>query len=539
MAAPFSNANEPFGSARLAGPEDAARAGLFTREPHSLLVGFIGNQPLWYSGMGGAVCIAGARSGKLRDLLAYNICCGIHTPSMVILDVKGELAAISRWQVPDGKFCIYWNPTGLHGIRGSRINPVGHIRKDSPTLVPDLKIYIENTIAPSGAAQGRFFEGRARELVEGICLTIVEINGVLTLPDLYYAINLVVAGGEAWLDFAFEMSECGYDIAVRTEAEIASAREDSSGGFKGILGEITRAYSCLSDPVLLASVSPPFDFCLSKLCESDQTYQLYLMPPSDFVEAWAPVIKAMLVAARTYKARAPSAPRQTWVLDECGNLAGPQSGEFPLLLRLFTRDAGLGIRPWAFFQSVKQMKMLGADGDTVILSSAALQNWFGVRDLETATMLSRMLGHETLRYRDEQRREAARHARIMAAQSLFGGGDPFRAGLEMAHQARMATVPLLKGRPLRTPDEILNTPPGKQYIFADGLNGPIYADRRAYYEQPFMAGRFHPNPYHPPQSHVQVMTPRGPQWRLVVVEPVPKRFSHYPQYRDGTWSRIA
>lgn len=533
MAFPFSNAAHPFGSARFAEPKEIAGAGMLSRAPHSLLVGFLGKRLLTYSAMGGAVCVAGARSGKLRDLLAYNICCGIHAPTMVILDVKGELAAISQNQTPDHKFCIYWNPAALHGLPRHRINPVDYIRSDSPTLVSDTKVFAENMIPPSGSPQSEYFEGRAREFLEALVLTLTRLHGALSLPDIYRAINLVVIGGEKWLDLAFDMSASGFDQAERIEEEIAAGRDDSSGGFRGILGELTKAFSCLSDPVLLDSVSPPFDFSLSQLCESEQTYNLYLMPPSEFVEAWAPIIKSIFVAARTYKARTPSAPRQTWILDECGQLGG-----FPLVIRLFTRDAGLGIRPWAFFQSTKQMKALGPDGENLILSSAALRSFFGVRDEDSAATISRMLGDQTLAYIDPHRRAAALHAKSRAVRAIIGGGDPFKAGMEIAHQSRLADLPVLRPRRLLSTDEILGMPPGRQIIFADGLSHAIYAERRAYFDQRFMAGRYHPNPYFPPDSHVRVRTRWGYRWRRVVVEPVPRAFAHYPQYAHGHWSRI-
>ena len=91
---------------------------------------------------------------------------------------------------------------------------------------------------------------------------------------------------------------------------------------------------------------------------------------------------------------------------------------------------------------------------------------------------------------------------------------------------------------LRTPSEILNMPPDKQFIFCDGLQNPIYADRKPYYDQAFMAGRYHPNPYHPPLDKVRVKTLFGAAWKRVIREPVPQAFAHYPQYRDGVWSRI-
>ncbi|MEQ8602859.1 MAG: type IV secretory system conjugative DNA transfer family protein [Marivibrio sp.] len=534
MAGPIqNNADHPFGSARFAGPEEIARAGLFTREPHSLLVGFIDHQPLWYSGMGGAMCVAGPRSGKLTTLIAMNICSGIHLPSMIVLDVKGELAAISQDQTPDRKFCLYWNPRGLHGLPQHRINPLDYIRKDSPSLISDIKVLAENKLPDSGGTDGRYFPGRGREFIEALAITVTLRDGVLTYPALYQAINLLVMGGDAWLDFAFEMQETGIESVRRIEEEIAASRADSSGGFRGIIGEITRAFSALSDPELMASVSPPFDAFLADVFAGDQTYQVYLMPPGETVEAWGPVIKAFFVAARTYKARAPSAPRITFVLDEIGNL-----GAFPLAMQLYTRDAGIGIRPWGFWQSAAQMKTLAPGAETIIPASSALQNWFGVRDPQTANALSRQMGSETLRHVDQERALHAQHAKRKAAMAAFNGADPFAAAMEARHQAQLAGVPALKERALMSPDEILGLPPGKQIIFADGLAHPILADRYPYYEMPSMAGRYHPNPFFPPVDRVQVMTSRGPAWRRVVTEPVPRAFTHYPQYRNGTWSRI-
>ena len=533
MVQPFTNAHQPFGSARFSRPEELAAAGLFTRDANALFMGFYDRLPIWYSGMGGAITVAGARSGKLTGLISFSILNGMYPGTLVILDIKGgELASISQYQVP-GKFCICWNPGRAAGLPYHRINPTAFIHASSPTLVSDVKVFCENTVVATGAAQSVFFEGRAREMLEALVLVIVKRDGVLTLSALYEAINLMVRGGEAWLDLAFEMSESGFASVERIEEAIAASRDDSSGGFKGILGEITRAFACLSDPMLLESVSPPYDFCLSELTRSDQAYNLYVMPPSDFVETWAAVIKTFFVAARTYKARAPTAPRQTWILDECGNL-----GAFPLVVRLYTRDAGIGIRPWSFWQSTKQMNAIAQDGESILMASAACKTFFGIRDENTAQSLSRMIGSETLSFFDPRQREQSRQGAIRAARSLFTGGNPLQAGLELAHHRRMAATPSIKERRLLTPDELLGLPEDKMILYADGLSHPVYATRRAYYDLPDMAGRYHPNPFFPPDSHVRVMSARGPAWRPVIHEPVPHQFAHYPQYVDGHWSYI-
>lgn len=533
MSHPFSNADAPFGSARFAEPGEVARAGMLAQRPDSLFTGFIGNRPLWYSGMGGGLLVAGARSGKLTDWLAYNLCSGIYAGSIVFLDMKGEGGAISRDLTPDRKFCIYWNPTKQHNLPFHRINPVDHLCADSLTLVSDTKVFCQNMVAATGSTNGVFFEERAREFLEAVVVTLVRLKGVLTFPDLYQALNLLVGGGETWLDFAFEMSEAESEFVRRVEEEIANSRTDTSGGFKGILGELIKAFACLSDPVLMESVSPPYDFSFAQLCKDKRAYQVYLVCPAEFVESWSPVLKAMFVGAMAYKSRAPSAPRQTWILDECAAL-----GAFPLAVKLFTYGAGIGIRPVAVFQSAKQMKALGPDADTIIQSSAALQCWFGVRDLETATMLSRRIGSETLAYTDKHRREAALYAQQRAAMALFQGRNLIRSAMEFAHNARTARLPVLKQRSLLSPDEILAMPADRQIIFVDGVAHPIFAERRPYYEQAFMAGRYHPNPYYPPQDRVRVKTRGGFAWRRVVVEPVPRQYAHYPQYAGGFWSRV-
>ena len=117
----LNNADYRYGSAALATLSDARKAGLLNQTALSLFVGFMGDTPLWYSGMGGVLLVAGARGGKLRDLLGYNICHSICRSTMLILDMKGELAAVSADQTPDRKHCIYWNPLGLHGLGRRRI----------------------------------------------------------------------------------------------------------------------------------------------------------------------------------------------------------------------------------------------------------------------------------------------------------------------------------------------------------------------------------------------------------------------------------
>ena len=534
MAFPIDNETMRFGSAQFASAHDAKRAGLFRKSSDSVLLGYLSGKPLYFGGQGGIATVAGARSGKLRDVLGYTLCGASYAEHIVCLDVKaGELAAISQNQTRLMKPCIYWNPRGIGGFPVHRINPVDHIHVRSPSLVSDVKVFCENVITLSGSANGQYFEQRARELVEALCLTLVERDGSLTLPALYGAINLAMQGGDEWLSLAFEMHESRFPLVRRVEEEIHQGREDGGGGFRGILGEVAKSFQALSDPVLMASVSPPFDFSFEALIRSSKRYNVYLMPPVEYLDAWAPIIKALFVSAMTYKSRAPGSARQLWILDECAQL-----GAFPLALKLFTFGAGIDIRPWAVFQSVNQMDALGRNARSILLSSAAVQQYFGVRDIETAQAISRMCGQQTLEYNDALAQAGAAHAKRMALQAFMAGDDPVRAAFEARHYSGLQRHRTKQVRDLRTADEVLATPDDSQYIFCDPLSHPLYAQRMPYYEQRFMAGLFHPNPFHPPRDQVRIKTRSGFENRRIIEGAVPAQYTHLPQYQSRPYSYV-
>ena len=523
------------GRARTAFAYELRKAKMLRQRPDSLFVGFLRNRPIWYSQPGGILLTAGARAGKLRDLLAYNLCAGICSLTMVILDPKGELAVISQDQTPDRKFVIRWNPARLHGLSGSRSNPVSNLNIWNPYLVSDTKAFCENMIAETGSPSAKHFEGLAQQYLEGTILALVERDGVLTLPALYTAINQMVAGGEAWLKGAgFDLADSQFEIARRIEAEIHGARNADSRELISILGELTRAFAPLSDPNLMASVSPPFDFDLADLTRSDQAYQVYLMVPAEYTKAWSGITKAILVNAMLYKARAPQAPRQVWILDE----AAQACQGFTLLTQLYTYGAGIGITPLAVFQSTDQMKLVSPGAETIIPASAQLKIYFALRELGSATTVSRMMGTQTLRYDDALQQGRASHARRQAMWDIVNGADPIEAGMRASHQTQASVHRSSQRRDLMSPAEVMSLAGDKMLLFVDGVEFPILADRRPYWTVPWMAGRYHPNPYHPPLDRVTVQTRWSRRTRWVNVDPVPEAFAHYPQYANGFWSHI-
>lgn len=388
-------------------------------------------------------------------------------------------------------------------------------------------------------ADSDYFIVRGREYGEAITLAIVELMGELTFSALYEAINLIPGASDEWLDFAFHMSCSSFPLVRSVEAEIAAPRGDSGNGFRGIIGGLMRSVACLSDPLLMASVSPPFTMSLEDVVASDQAWQVYLCPPAEFIGPWSPIIKSALVALMLLKVRAPSAPRITFFMDECGQLVSGDNGGFPLVPRLYSYGAGIGIQPVCIFQSNGQMHDLAPRAKDIILSSSAATLTFALRcDWEGCQDTSRRLGRQTLSYDNDLDQERAVHARNRALQSLIRGGDPLQAGLALSHHAFEQMHRAKIGCPLRMEDEIMNMPSDRAYFFHEDVPYPIELERRPYWTQAGLAGRFHPNPYHPPIDRVVVQTRWGTRTRHVLQEPVSPEFAHYPRYRDGYWSRV-
>ncbi len=184
------------------------------------------------------------------------------------------------------------------------------------------------------------------------------------------------------------------------------------------------------------------------------------------------------------------------------------------------------------------MDNLGPSGRAIILSSAALQINFGIRDIEEAKRISDMLGIQTLKYDRRLNQAEAAMRRQEIVQELMRGGDPFELNARLSHMDRASAHQHDVRRPLRTADEVLHGPDGEAFIFVDGVRYPILAQRRKYFEERMFARRYHPNPFYPPSDCVQIQTRFGKRWRRVIREPVPAKWAHLPQYSDGFWSRI-
>jgi len=78
-------------------------------------------------------------------------------------------------------------------------------------------------------------------------------------------------------------------------------------------------------------------------------------------------------------------------------------------------------------------------------------------------------------------------------------------------------------------------PEDEQIIFISGQNiPPIKANKYPYFTRREMAGRYLPNPYHPPTDKVRVQGLFGKKWLRVNTVLIPQNYRLFPQYKGQT-----
>lgn len=521
-----------FGSASWASESELRAAGLF--DSIGPQIGFSKGRPTYVAGDAPLITIGGAGSGKTRDLLGYFVCASPGQRA-AILDPRGELAAISHHiHAVYGDYMYCWNPVGLCGLPHSNCNVLDILRLDSRTLSPDVAFIVEGLIPTSGSSNGRYFEQRAQSWTGEILKSRVEINGQTSLPDLYRTINSIEGDRQAWADQLEAMLSSRFESVRRTAAEMLVKQQDAPKEFGGIIGEIYAQLSFLDDPVILSALEAS-DFSLEALADPRQPAKVFLNIPAKYLSIWSPLIRLFFTVTMLYKSRAPDAPRITLLIDEAGQL-----GRFEALLSAFTFGRGEGIRAWAVFQDTGQIvRNFGAPALRSFIGSAQTRQFFGVRDDETAQLVSTMLGSETLEFDDALQQEAARKHKYDTVRAVLEGRDPFEAAREFTHFSFNASHRTKQARALMSPDEILAMPEDRQIVFVSGKNlKPLYLEKHPYFSRREMAGRYIGNPYHPPTDHVRIVGRFGSRAVPVVTEAVPRKFAAFPQYASGEWSYL-
>lgn len=532
MNMPNFNEQFRFGSAGWADEWQMRRAGLFAGR--GLPIGFMGRQSLHLEGDAPLITFGGAGTGKLTTVIS-RIMCTVQDRSMIVLDPRGEIAATFMPALArHGIEAFLWNPYRLHGLPSHHCNPLDPIDPRTSTFHADCKLAARALVTVTSKSDGKYFEQRGSGWVEAIIKFDAEVFGQTNLANLMRVINVVEGDAKNWATFLEAMLTSTFEDVRRTAGEMITKQQDSPREFGSVMGEIYASLSFLDDPVLRASLENP-DFSLEDVCNSSSRKIVFLMIPAEYLHQSAACLRQFFTACMLYKSRAPGSRRLLMLIDEAAQL-----GPFQALQQLYTYGRGIGIQPWTFWQDIGQIgHNFGATGTDTFLASAQMRQFLGTRDYNTARLISNMLGTETLEYNDTRLQEEATRQKRLAVQRALQGEDMLPALMEAAHFSKAAQMRTKQARKLLTEDEVLSLGADKQILFLSGKEPlAVLAERRPYFECAELAGQYLPNPYHPPYDHVRIATRWGARDARVIREPVPRKYSSFAQYRNGSWAYV-
>lgn len=489
-----------------------------------LQLGHFEQSPLYSDHSGAIVTIAGAQSGKGRDILLYNVC--NYRGSMLIHDPKGEQYAVSLMhQHKLGIKAYGLNPFSMHGLPSHATNLLDLLTADSKTLYSDCQIIVENFISVSPREPS--FDTRAQEWLKFIMIALLQTHKSITLPRVFDAVNSIEGDPAAFHANVLEPMQSIDTKGAAIAAEIMTKQTQAPKEFTAIMSSLNGAFIWM-EPALRDMLSGS-DVSMKDLCGRKKT-KIFIMLPAEMITACAPLIRLMFSIGMIHKQRKPNAPRVVYLVDEAGQL-----GRFPELLKSLTYGAGCGVRTWAVFQDTGQiMENFGEQAITTFLGSAQTRQFFGVGDERTATMISNMLGKQTLHYDNSKEQRQAAQSRYANAQGILRGQIPIediyhglQSAANMHHQDRQS-------RPLLTPEEILNLQPDRQILMVrDVTNGTILGHKYPFFTRRSMAGKYMPNPYYKPKHFVKVKGGFFFGYAPVIpwFKPIFKR--HYLQFQKG------
>jgi type IV secretion system protein VirD4 len=414
-------------------------------------------------------------SGKGTRLLVPNLL-RLEGRSIIVVDPKGELTAItSEWRrtVSD---VIVLNPFDVLDIKGAGFNPLASLDPDSRTFVDDAAALGEALIKIEG--NDPHWPESAQELIVALLMWEVQrakrerrlprlenVRALLTEPDEYEPqpnANLRPKQVRGLRVTAAQMcDEGGPEIEsligrfLRGNDEIASIQSTAD----------TQTRWLLSRPMRDHLVQDDVDF--SRLKKRPTT--VYLILPAERMRTHAVWLRLVIVSALR-ALYTPGGLPTLFMLDEFAQLGhlGPIEDAFGLV-------RGYGVQLWPVLQDLNQLKALYKDRWETFVGNAGVVQGFAPNDLTTADWMSRRAGDTTI---------AA--ASYNEGDAHNPGGASTSSGMSYS-QAR---------RRLFLPQELMDFPQGTGLLWPAGTSKSVPFRAPGYWRDETLQRRARPNPYH-------------------------------------------
>lgn len=395
-------------------------------------------EPLRYDGPRHLLTVAPNRSGKGTCAIIPNLL--TLDNSVLVIDPKGENAAITARRRRAFGDVHLLNPFNEHGLGTARFNPLAHLSLDDPNHVAEVGGIAEALIVSEG--NNPHFPNSARDLVEALMLHLIETESkegrVATLPKMRSLLTAPRIQFLATLEAMVTESE--YDFISDPAGRFAAGTDEMAS----VLSTAITQTSFLSHPAI-ADVLSGADFSMIDL--KDRPTSVYVILPSRYLVRFSRFFRLLVVAAIDQLQSRPGGVKTTLMLDEFAAL-----GHLSAIETAFGQAAGFNVQLWPFLQDLNQLKDIYKTRWESFIANAGVVQWFTPNDITTAEYLSKRLGQFT-------------------AQTVSTSSSASGASISQGET----------GRPFQTIQDLMSLQPTASILTLSGLKNGIYATRHPYY----------------------------------------------------------
>ncbi|WP_319586768.1 type IV secretory system conjugative DNA transfer family protein [uncultured Desulfobulbus sp.] len=416
------------------------------------------------------VSIGATRSKKTVGTIIPNI---LWAPgSAFVLDSKGEIAwATAPYLRFIGKKVVIVDPFNeINKTYGQLVfiyeiiacyNPLADLNPSDPYYTAKLYDLFTGLIPCTDPRNDHWING-ARDIAIGITDALIRSeHEEATLPGVMKVIHSGIEGIKSLANTVLDdpvtyPSTCLARMLLERYSTLNPAHDNREDRY--FISTARNQLNFLNDPMIQESLSRS-DFSFREFTDNTTELVVFFVLPPHLLEAYSGLTRMMIsMAINAVSSNCNSLTNPVnFYLDEFGTV-----GSLPVVSRAFGLMGGRGIRLWIFIQTISQLKRDYHNDWQNFLGNSSAISVLKVFDLETAQLVSDMLGQGIKRYGSEQTGD-------------YSNND--------SHTFM---------RPLLAPEAILRLPADTGILITDTY--PVYYRKvRSYADQPF-CNVIRPNP---------------------------------------------
>jgi type IV secretion system protein VirD4 len=464
-------------------PEKRQAAGGFATEDHlrngglfrcdGIRIGFSqGGKVLRYAGAGHLLLVAAARTGKALTVLVTAILSLPRRYSLLVIDPKAELCAITgHFRRRYGDVFVL-NPFGillahLRNLKQACYNPLSILDPSSSAFHATCDKLAEAICPDDLAGAERHWIMSARMLISGIIAALVKFGAVAD-RNLVAVRNVITgANGHSVFEFCRECMSLPDPYMRQKLGRFAVAGAEESKELNSINSTADTCTGFIGNPAIGESLKTS-DFDFRDLKRKPGT-TVFVCLPLNKLDVCSAYFRLIMAAALSDLLEAGLEGRGAPVLaaiDECFQL-----GALKALIDASGMAAGAaGLQLFLVYQGLSQMIAQFGKSFQTIIQNSGVSIWFSGRDQETREYVSKLAGVT----------EVLNANRSVTIDTVTG--EP---------HVTDSSSPVV--RPVIHPHEVGALASDEMIVFCENVPGPIKAKRRPYLGE--FWGRYRPNPY--------------------------------------------